>query len=101
VTEIQAGIPVEIDFLADIVSSGNLQEFYVGCGSCSVQFTGETGNQFVSQFTFTVTVSVPADSTDTTWGVEAGAVDGAGQGGVECPTPGAASPARMTIPVRG
>ncbi len=85
VTTISRGVPTTVTFSVTILDSGNVTFFYVGCGNCSLsqtQFGPFAGTQFETSFTFTEIATIPADSTATSWLVITGAVDGAGQGGV-------------------
>lgn len=99
-TILPRGSSTQVNFIADILSAGNVQFFYVGCAVCQVDYGPSTGDQFETTLRFTVTVTIPQDWGASTWLVEVGAVDGAGQGGVEC-SMGSGSPATMLIDVDG
>jgi hypothetical protein len=96
VTQVQAGTTTTIQYAADILSSGNAQFFYVGCGLCQLTWGPSSGGQFLYHLVWTDTATIPPDAPYTTYGMEVGAVDGAGQGGVTGNDP--ASPAQLTIP---
>jgi hypothetical protein len=96
VTAIPAGVPTSVDFQVNILDSGNIQFFYLGCGNCATQFGPIVGSQFDSVWNFSELVTIPSGVTGA-FGIIAGAVDGAGQGGVTGNDP--ASPVFLQIPI--
>ncbi len=97
VTELQAGTTTVIQYSAEILSSGNVQFLYVGCGLCQLNFGESFGDQFDSHLIWSDTATIPSDLPSGSYGMEAGAVDGAGQGGVTGSD--ASSPRTISIPV--
>jgi hypothetical protein len=81
VSAIPRGIPTTVAYSSTILDSGNVQFFAVGCGACMIQFLqGPPGSQFETILPFLAIVTIPANSTDTSFSMAVGAVDGAGQG---------------------
>src|SRR5664280_2299720 len=98
VKAILQGVPTTVEFSFETLSSGNIHFLYVGCGDCTTQWGNISGSQFDYVLSFTEIVNIPSDAgTVTSFGIEAGAVDGSGQGGNTGNDP--LSPVSLTIPV--
>ena len=94
---IPGGVKTTVKFTFSIVTYGNIQFSYIGCGNCFIHDWTGTGDQFISTQYFSADVTVPADFSLTTFGIGTGEVDGAGQSSVLQADP--TKPAGVIIPV--
>lgn len=82
VNSIVQGIPTPVAFSYEVLSSGNIQFDFIGCGNCTIRDWTSTVNQFDYVSSFTAIVNIPTTGGPvTSFGIAAGAVDGSGQQG--------------------